>query len=114
MKWAKYALIAVAPIILTIGIWMALSGNNSPLPDSYKFVDAVTGEVVEIRRNKLTSIPAPNARDGKLTLFPLDTDEEGRYVVGDRYREDLLLLSKTQKVAVDIKSFRVNVPDPAK
>jgi hypothetical protein len=108
MKWAKYALIAVAPIILAAGLWSMLSSRPS-LPSTYPYVDVMTGEIVKLGKGEIVSIPAPNKRDGELTMFPVDTDELGRYIIAERYVEDFQAFAKkqTQPIKVDVKTLLV-------
>lgn len=105
MKWAKFAIIAIAPIVLLIGVWMATRGEPSPVPNSYNFIDVRTGDLVTLSKTEVQFIPAPNLRDGERTLFPASQNENGEWVVLPRYRGDVSLLAKSGPIKVNQASM---------
>lgn len=108
MKWAKYALIAVAPIILAVGVWSALRGGSATdIPDSVTFVDVSTGDLVTMKRGSFISVPAMNDRDKKFTLYIVNKDESGAWVVNENLREQLLALPESERSKIDPQTFRV-------
>lgn len=106
MKWLKIAAIAIAPLILIWGVWSFMKNNNSVLPNSSKWVDVSTGEIITLSRNKVFSIPAKNDRDGKRTLFPLEKTETGEMTIPDRYRQYLKDIPEIDS-KIDPNTFQV-------
>lgn len=104
MNRAKYVIVALAPIVLIVGVWMSMRGGAGALPSSYRFVDIETGEVVSIAKDKVQVIPAIGA-SGKPTLYPVSTEEDGSLVIGERYRDGVLEYARTNPVKVDTTTF---------
>lgn len=106
-KYAKYAIIGLAPLVLIIGVWSSLNSGGGKFPDSYMFVDIQTGELVTLRRSEIKSIPEKNSRDGTFTLFPVSLNPEGKYQIEERYQEGLRSLAETQDLKIDTETFEV-------
>lgn len=109
MKALKFIAIAAAPIILIVGLWMFISSGKNELPTDYLYADVVTGEVVSLDRASIKTIPAANKRDGKRTLYPVDRDAQGNYVIKERFRVGLADTAKTVggPLKVDQQTFIV-------
>lgn len=104
----KYTLLALAPIVLIVGVWMFSRGTDRPnIATRITLVDVETGEIFTKRTKDIIALPAKNDRNGKLTLYPVDQNEAGEYVVRPRYRELLAALAKETPVKVDTNTLRV-------
>ncbi len=106
MRWIRYALIALAPIALGLGIWWTFFRQGSPLPNSRLYVDVTTGEMISIPTDQVRSIPGMN-KQGEFALFPVEKDQTGAYVIHERYREALAPLVKDPRLRVDMTTYRL-------
>jgi hypothetical protein len=108
-KYAKYAIIGLAPLVLIYGVWTSLQQGRSPLPDSYTFVDVETGDVVYLKRNEIRFIPEKNDRNDLQTLFPVSVNHDGQYAVEDRYHNDVRKLAEQIPLKINAEPFLVDM-----
>ncbi len=106
MRWVKYALLALAPIVLGFGVWWTFFRQSVPLASSIPFVNVRTGEVVWMPREKIVSIPE-RTRDGAFLLYPLTKDSHGSFVVSERFRDGLKELAREGPLRVDLQTYRI-------
>lgn len=108
MKWVKIGAIAIAPVVLIVGLIMFFSGQRAPaLQNSYEYIDVVTGETLWLGRKEVTAIPAKNKRDGSATLFPYTPGEDGEKAVPGRYRPAIADLATNGPLKVDPQSGKL-------
>lgn len=105
MNWAKYAAIAVAPLVLIWGVWTFVRGSGNPLPGSLEYVDVMSGEVVNLGINKIKTIPAKNSA-GERVLLPIER-RDGKVFVQERYKASLDNLAKDPRCKVEAGSLEV-------
>ncbi|HBS28408.1 MAG TPA: hypothetical protein DEB06_02920 [Phycisphaerales bacterium] len=107
MKALKYALLALAPIVLIAGLIITMrSGSDRPvIPTDMTMLDVVTGEVTVMSRSKIVALPWKNSRDAKYTLYPVFKNDAGRWEIEGRYRDILAELAKTEKTVVDLSTM---------
>lgn len=86
MKHLKYALIALAPIALIIGVVLFLRGGTS-LPSGARFVDVRTGEMMSLTLGEGPARVIPGvASDGERTLFPVTKADNGSWMIEPHYQ----------------------------
>lgn len=109
-KYVKIAVLVLAPIALAFGIWTAFftgSGGGS-LPDTWVFADVQTGEIVRKQRGTVVSIPLKNPATSAFTLFPVEQNEQGQWVVIERYRRALNDLPAGTSAKLDSATYVVD------
>lgn len=106
-KFAKIAVVAIAPIALGYSVWQFVQSGKGPLPDSWLMVDVTTGKMRSVGQDNLLSVPAKNDA-GEFTLLRVEKDPSGHYVIVERDRPALKELFASQKsVKVDPTTYRV-------
>lgn len=106
MKALKYAAIAVAPIVLGWGVWQFMQDNQLPLPSELVYVDVTSGEIINLDRDRIKTIPAKNEK-GERVLFPAYVNDQGQIFVHERYKESLQPLSQKHALKVDLGTLEV-------
>lgn len=71
--------------VLFLGYRVFSGGNNINLASSLSLLCVETGEVIEIAREDVNSIPFKNPRTGRVTLYPYEV-KDGQNVVAARFR----------------------------
>lgn len=112
-KWLKYALLVLGPVVLVASIIYSLSGTKSTVPNSYVFGDVVTGEIVVKKKGSFASFPVKNS-EGKRTLFPVEKQSDGSYVIIAEYRDALTPLLASgdvtkEQLKVDMQTFKIGI-----
>ncbi|MDX2115081.1 MAG: hypothetical protein SFZ24_05595 [Planctomycetota bacterium] len=105
MGWIRYVVLAIAPLVLVWGIYSFMASNRSPLPNELVYVDVTTGEVMNIERGKVKTIPGRNDK-GERVLFPAEV-REGRIFVMERYKASLDALAGDSRLKVDMSTLEV-------
>ncbi len=86
MKHLKYALIALAPIALIVGLVLFLRGGTR-LPSDARFVDVRTGEMMSLKLGEGPARVIPGvASDGERTLFPVTRADGGGWMIEPHYQ----------------------------
>jgi hypothetical protein len=111
MEKFKKVILVLGPIVLLVGLYITFSGPKSPVPGTVELVNVFTGKIESIAQSELTMIPATDS-DGRLSLYPIVRTEDGKRVIGERYRSDLTYrLSKNEfkkeDVKIDLTTFTV-------
>jgi len=111
-KWLKYALLVLGPVVLVASIIYSMSGSKSTVPDDYVFADVVTGEIVIKKKGTFASFPVKN-KEGKRTLFPVEKQPDGSYLIIAEYRDALTPLLQSgdvtkEQLKVDMQSFKIS------
>ncbi|MBL8744775.1 MAG: hypothetical protein JNK58_00305 [Phycisphaerae bacterium] len=104
-NWVKYAVLAIAPLVLIWGVYTFISSSGNPIPGALEYVDVMSGEVVNLNSNKIKSIPARNSK-GERVLLPLER-RDGRIYVQDRYKDALDSMKGDARLKVDIETLEV-------
>lgn len=104
-NWLKYAALVIAPVVLIWGIWAFVSANRAPLPDTLLYVDVMTGETVNLDRDRIKTIPAKNSR-GERVLLPAER-RDGKVYVIERYKESLEDMKEDGRFKVDMSTLEV-------
>jgi len=113
MKAVKYILLGLAPLVLIVGLVFYMSGSGdgkARISSTVTLCDVATGELVTLDRKDVIVIPTANKRDGKRTLFPISENDDGTMVIDGRFHDMLRELAKSEKLAVDTKTFAVPSP----
>ena len=106
MKAAKIAIIVIAPIALIIGLVVVFGGGSKGIPGSLPYVDVATGKMLNRDPQSFIALPGKNA-DGQRAIFPVEENEAGEMVIGNRYRSALIELAKTMDVKVNLDTFEI-------
>lgn len=109
MKYLKYALIALAPIALVIGLVMFRSGGGPDLPDAARFVDVRTGEIVKLDIGSERTKRLPGlAEDGERVMLPVEKAEGGGWVIPPHFQPIFTAsFGDREGLKVDPQTFRV-------
>lgn len=110
-KWLKYALLVLGPVVLVAALLWTSTRGGPKVPTWYTFVDITTGEVLRKHKDDFASIPIKNA-EGKRVIFPAIKQDDGSYVLNDRYRDSLdwLLRDKIvtkEQLKIDVETLKV-------
>lgn len=105
MEKLKKAILVLGPIALIAGVWWTLANNKSPVPESVKFVNVVTGERVTISRSKVTDVPMPGD-DGKPVLYPIYEASPGNWKIDSFFAPKLS--DSIKKKVLDPASMKIN------
>lgn len=107
MKYAKFALIALAPVVLIVGLLMAGGNDGKVLPDTSYLMNVTTGEIVSMPRRKVIS-PLMRDKDGRDTLILAEKAEDGEWRVAERYSAmlDIAIEQLGDEVVVDPVTLR--------
>ncbi len=109
MKYVKIALIALAPIVLAIGLYAFVTSGGPDLKSSSPFVDVRTGKIerLPLHSDRTRVIPA-FAEDGERTLFPVIESPDGGWMIVERYQPVFTQrFGKQDGLRVDATSFAV-------
>jgi len=103
MDKLKKVILVLGPIVLIVGLYMTFSGPKTAVPGTVELVNVFTGKVESVAQSKLGMIPAADS-EGRLSLYPIVRMDDGKRVIGERYRSDLTYrLSKKEFKREDIK-----------
>lgn len=106
MKYVKYALIALAPVVLIVGLLFAM-GSGDGLPDGIKVVNVVTGETQSFDRDSRKEAAPYKNSSGERVFYPV-VEEDGQLVIKHRYRDMFMQRFADKDTAVDKQSFVIN------
>lgn len=107
-KTLQIVVLILAPIVLAWGVYSLFFATKSVGPEGWTFVDVNTGEVVHRKVGEVISIPMRNAATGDKTFYPVTKNDQGQWVISERYRRDLETLPPDKKSKVDASTFVVN------
>lgn len=109
--------IAAGALIVGVGLigWTLMSGGPDGGPTGKQpFVNVTTGKIVYLsqRAGDFKTIPAKDSK-GNLTLFPVEKDESGAWVLEERYRGGIETglesgWFKQEDLKFDPETFKVN------
>ncbi len=111
MEKFKKVILVLGPIVLIVGLYFTFAGQKNPIPGTIELVNVVTGQVESVAQSRLGMIPALDA-SGKPVLYPIAKEADGKRVLGERYRPDLLSRIKSkelkqEEIKIDLKTFIV-------
>ena len=103
MKYVKYAIIALAPIILVVGLLFSMGGKDLP-PSSFRTIDVLSGKI-DTKAIK-GSFPMKN-KDGVRCILPVVQNEHGDLVIAERFQGVIARDFSETPIYVDRESFVV-------
>lgn len=112
MKALRLVVLVLGPIALVAGVYATFFRSKAPVASSVYVCDVLSGETRRLSLRTVKVFPAPN-KDGALSLYPVNRDEDGGYsiIADDRYRELLKREFGTNKsLRVDLSTYRVITP----
>lgn len=108
MKAAKITILVIAPIVLIVGLVVTFSGNGTGIPSTMTYVDVASGKTLRRDPQSFMALPGKNAQ-GQRSIFPVEHNDDGDWIIGDRYRSALVELAKTVDVKVNLKTFVIEI-----
>lgn len=80
-------LTAIGVVLIAVAAWYFWP-SSSPIPSDRQFVNVLTGQVVNLRKDRIISIPEVDG-DGRRVLYPITRNDDGATVVDPRYQQHL-------------------------
>ena len=79
--------IALAVIVLAFSAWRFMGGQGLDQPDGLMTVDVMTGQLYDVDRGRAVGIvlPVRHPETNEPTLFPVEQDSSGDWVLVPRY-----------------------------
>lgn len=102
MKYAKIALIALAPVVLIVGLLMSGGNDGRVLPNTAYMMNVTTGEIISMPRKDVSSALMRD-EEGRDVLIIAEQNESGEWEVSERYSEmlDIAIQLHGDEVIVD-------------
>lgn len=98
---------AIVLLVMAGGILFYVTRDPAALPSNFNFVCVETGEMFNIAKRDLRSLPARNPKTEEYTLLPVREHDDGQLYVGERYRPSVANDLKDVNNFVDPKTLKV-------
>jgi hypothetical protein len=109
MKYVKYALIALAPVVLIVGLLFSM-GGNADRPDKNQCMNILTGEVSTQNAHSQKGAYPFRDKEGNRVLYPAKVNEDGEMAVLDRYRKHIEYNFPDTELAIDRETLTIKDP----
>ena len=109
MKYVKYAIIALAPVVLILGLLFSMGGNKK-LPSDTRVVNIITGEISTQDSNSQKGAYPFRDEEGNRVLYPIHENENGVMAVMERYRNNIEYHHADKELAIDRKTLTIKDP----
>lgn len=113
-KW-QIAVIALAPIVLAVSLYMSFGRGKVQTADTVMLVDLLTGErfIFSTSGRQTVIIPAENPDTGEQTLVPVRQDESGNWFADRRFMGMLRDHARSQnELRRQMRSAGAPAPEP--